>query len=195
LSAPAFPASRIRCAASSASPSSAVQEGDDPLVEPLGRDCPGGTRAMSRACSGCWSAAKENRERIAVRRDVAGSGAVAALVLQVVEERRDHVPRSGSSPVQRPRGGLPPLLVDEVEQQGASCPGRRRWCGGLAWRLAGEPVGERMPGGGWGPIPTSMERGRPFRMSSPRRAAARASSSGAAGQVPVGCRPARGGPI
>jgi hypothetical protein len=88
LVAPAFPASRIRCRQQRVA-FIGGQEGDGPLVEPLGRDVQdaGDEQGM------LWVLERGEGEQGADRgqADVAGPGAVAALVLQMIEERRDHV--------------------------------------------------------------------------------------------------------
>lgn len=164
-----FPAFWIRCRQQGVD-LRAGQERDGPLVEPLGWDVqdPLDEQGVFGVLEGGVGEQRPDRGQA----DVAGSGAVAALVFQVVEERGDHV-RVQVVPVQLRRGGPGPML-DEAEQEADRVAVGGDGSGaGLA--LAGEPFGEERLQGG-----CDQGHGRAAFRTPSRRAAARASSSGAA---------------
>ena len=61
---------------------------------------------MSKACSGCWSAAKENRERIAVRRTLRVLALLPRSSSRWVRNAENHV--RGQVVQWSIEGGLPP---------------------------------------------------------------------------------------
>jgi hypothetical protein len=166
---PSFPASWVGCREQGID-LGVGQEGDDPLVEPLGRDVQDTLDEQSVLRMLERGVGEQRPDR--GQADVAGSGAVASFILQVVQERR-HGVRVQVGPVQIGGSGAGALLDEDEQQAQRVAVGGDGARAGLA--LPGEPVGEER-----------LQRGRDqghdraaFPMPS-RRAAASASSSGAA---------------
>jgi hypothetical protein len=108
---PSLPAFRVRRAQQRVDFLTA-QESDDPLVEPLGWDVQ--NAGDEQGVLGVAERGEGEQGADRGQADVAGSHAVATLVLQMVQERRDHV-RGQVVPVQLLRG-LAAALLDEGEQ-------------------------------------------------------------------------------